>query len=505
MKHFFGLFFVVILVLAFTNCNVSSAHAATRKRRSKGSSSSSTSPSRSPTLAPPTRSPTATSAPTAMPTILAHFSWNPSLQTNISDRLPADYKHETHDILSVRQVEFDHIILHAQQLPTLQGWAANLAALSASTVTSSDFPGDCLMIPQGLATRCDWVLLFPCFYGNLSTPPRTIFVHHFMLPHFTKYLLPMVPGGHRFVLVTSGTDLTIPSGRGDIRFPPLPGFDATDSGGPMWKLLTQHPQIIRWYCENHDLSSEKVATLPTGVVDGVAGMQHITALPVEVPLTLRRLMFLVLHRIRSGLGQWGLRRNVSEMCHTQIEEHVQKYVLCMDGQTTGTGSSSSSGRGGGGGVSSSSSGSSSASSIQGSVLVVPGKRDHRGGIKQSDFVKLAQAVSFVLCVHGGGLDPSPKAWETLLLGTIPIIQHSTLDDAYSQLPVVFVDDFSQLFGPVATVSARLAKIRAELDPYYSNTTLRAMVLEVTGINLRLLCYVVYALMLRVLCTIYMTG
>jgi hypothetical protein len=67
--------------------------------------------------------------------------------------------------------------------------------------------------------------------------------------------------------------------------------------------------------------------------------------------------------------------------------------------------------------------------------------------------------------------------------------------------VVFVDDFSQLFGPVATVSARLAKIRAELDPYYSNTTLRAMVLEVTGIDLHLLCYVLYALMLRVLCTI----
>ena len=32
-------------------------------------------------------------------------------------------------------------------------------------------------------------------------------------------------------------------------------------------------------------------------------------------------------------------------------------------------------------------------------------------------------------------DPSPKAWEALLVGTIPVIEHSTLDDAYSQLPV----------------------------------------------------------------------
>ena len=33
------------------------------------------------------------------------------------------------------------------------------------------------------------------------------------------------------------------------------------------------------------------------------------------------------------------------------------------------------------------------------------------------------------------LDPSPKAWEAIIAGTIPIIEHSTLDDAYSQLPV----------------------------------------------------------------------
>lgn len=40
-----------------------------------------------------------------------------------------------------------------------------------------------------------------------------------------------------------------------------------------------------------------------------------------------------------------------------------------------------------------------------------------------EFWRLLRSASFLLCVHGGGLDPSPKAWEALLMGTIPIIQH----------------------------------------------------------------------------------
>lgn len=33
------------------------------------------------------------------------------------------------------------------------------------------------------------------------------------------------------------------------------------------------------------------------------------------------------------------------------------------------------------------------------------------------------------------LDPSPKAWETILAGSIPVLEHSALDDAYGELPV----------------------------------------------------------------------
>jgi hypothetical protein len=45
-------------------------------------------------------------------------------------------------------------------------------------------------------------------------------------------------------------------------------------------------------------------------------------------------------------------------------------------------------------------------------------------VSHARFVWSVQNSQFVMCTHGGGLDPSPKAWETLLIGSIPIIQHS---------------------------------------------------------------------------------
>lgn len=74
-------------------------------------------------------------------------------------------------------------------------------------------------------------------------------------------------------------------------------------------------------------------------------------------------------------------------------------------------------------------------------------------------------MPFILCTHGGGLDPSPKAFEAILVGTIPIVQHSTLDDAYRHLPVVFVDSTVGLLQNNNTLEL-LGKWLIELSPYY---------------------------------------
>lgn len=297
------------------------------------------------------------------------------------------------------------------------------------------------MKPQDIAAHCDWALLLPCFFGDLSVAPRTVFVHHLMLPYFVDKVLPKIDPRYKFVLVTSGTDQTIPTGRGDVRFHPLKGFASTKDGGRNWRLLTNHRQIIHWYCENHDLSHPKVSTLPVGVVDGLYGMEHIRIIEPLIRLDNRTVQFLVAHRVRTGKGQWELRQKVSEWCQLQQDEHLPSQILCVTPPATIT-------------------------------------RDHRKGIPQGPYVELAQNMSFILCVQGGGLDPSPKAWEAIMMGTIPIIQHSTLDDAYSLLPVVFIDDWSRLFGSVSKVRTRLQVLRAHLSPYYTNPDLRAKVIQV---------------------------
>lgn len=51
--------------------------------------------------------------------------------------------------------------------------------------------------------------------------------------------------------------------------------------------------------------------------------------------------------------------------------------------------------------------------------------------------------AFVISPHGNGLD-CHRTWEALLLGCIPIVKSSTLDSLYSNLPVLIVNDWSDI-------------------------------------------------------------
>ena len=59
----------------------------------------------------------------------------------------------------------------------------------------------------------------------------------------------------------------------------------------------------------------------------------------------------------------------------------------------------------------------------------------------SEFRQELRSHPFTLCVEGGGIDPSPKAFEALIQGSIPIIRESPLADAYRHFPVLVVEDW----------------------------------------------------------------
>jgi len=51
--------------------------------------------------------------------------------------------------------------------------------------------------------------------------------------------------------------------------------------------------------------------------------------------------------------------------------------------------------------------------------------------------------SFVLSPHGNGLD-CHRTWEALVLGCIPIVKKSLIDDLYIDLPVLIVNEWSDV-------------------------------------------------------------
>ena len=103
-------------------------------------------------------------------------------------------------------------------------------------------------------------------------------------------------------------------------------------------------------------------------------------------------------------------------------------------------------------------------------------RSARGSeVSHVEHLKGLREQAFVACVHGGGLDPCPCAFEAILCGTIPLVEaFDPLADGYDGLPLVMVSNFS---GPASSLSvAKLASWRSELAKYYETPALRARVL-----------------------------
>ncbi|KAI8616360.1 hypothetical protein BC830DRAFT_1167878 [Chytriomyces sp. MP71] len=79
--------------------------------------------------------------------------------------------------------------------------------------------------------------------------------------------------------------------------------------------------------------------------------------------------------------------------------------------------------------------------------------------------KLA-AARFVLAPHGNGLD-TYRVWETLLLGSYPIVKASSLDAMYEGLPVLILEDYSLLNADMLEMSyLRFQSTRQKYEKLY---------------------------------------
>ena len=70
----------------------------------------------------------------------------------------------------------------------------------------------------------------------------------------------------------------------------------------------------------------------------------------------------------------------------------------------------------------------------------------KGGDKRIPYAEYIQDVSshkYMICPSGAGLD-CHRVWESLYLGTVPIVQRSPAMEYFEELPIVFVDDFEEV-------------------------------------------------------------
>jgi hypothetical protein len=67
----------------------------------------------------------------------------------------------------------------------------------------------------------------------------------------------------------------------------------------------------------------------------------------------------------------------------------------------------------------------------------------RARLKRSELWERRGQVAFVVSPHGNGLD-CHRTWEALVLGHVVIVKRSPLDPLYEGLPVVRVDDWSEI-------------------------------------------------------------
>ena len=278
--------------------------------------------------------------------------------------------------------------------------------------------------PSGFQRRCSLVigsrqtlyknLPYNVAWGDITRQPRTIFVRTDLVQAFYHRVLPCI--SVPFVLLTGDHDATIPR-QIDQRFEKY-------LSRKIWDALLRDRRIVHMFIENLDAYAPKVSSLPVGINsaefpgrDADYIVQHVD---ISLGILNRPLKALQVDRLRLG-PQWEDRARVGDMCLTAWSEFCD------------------------------------------STSTLPGL----------DFWKLVRSYSFVLCVHGGGVDPNPKAWEALLMGAIPVIQHFPGYASYEGLPVVFGDYWS---SDVLSMES-MESWRQQLSPYFTDPAKRAEVIR----------------------------
>ncbi|EOD03788.1 hypothetical protein EMIHUDRAFT_439406 [Emiliania huxleyi CCMP1516] len=275
--------------------------------------------------------------------------------------------------------------------------------------------------PCSLAAHCDWVVgsryehwgQLPGFtvWGDPYTVPGTIFVNTDELETFSESLLHCIPRRHGVVLITGDHDKTTPL-QTDVRYPRV-------LRSSTWANWLKDERILHIYVEHLDaaVASSKVSPIPTGMNPRDAGGMSLASAPRKVRIQSLPLRVVEIGRQRGG-RQFHERQFVRDLCNST------PWPWCDVASTTNEG-----------------------------------------------FSAVVQKYPFLLCVHGGGIDPNPKLFSAILSGAIPIMRDFPGATMYDGWPVVRVSNWTDIN---ISMLAQWRKLHA---PAFEDEWLRNQTLE----------------------------
>ena len=227
------------------------------------------------------------------------------------------------------------------------------------------------------------------------------------MEYFLNHVLPTI--NNKFIMMITGEDLTFPN-QIDYRWREEHQLNLIKQ---TYNSIIDHHLLLHCFIENRDEIHPKTSSIPLGInprempnmnCDYIMKYMH-----NSTPLKERILKVICIHRQRKGDREIIDNYKNNEWKHFTITE---------------------------------------------------------GNYHIDSWYKLLQTYPFIICAHGGGIDPCPKIWEALCVGCIPIIKSSALNDVYTQFPVVILDEWNTI------TLENLNKWLSTYSHFYDNKELR---------------------------------
>lgn len=242
----------------------------------------------------------------------------------------------------------------------------------------------------GLASHIDiiFININKIIYNKPLHEAKTIFIHtrlkHILITKFVNTMLDKLV--HPVNIVIAGEDCTFPINI-DARY----RRDCISKDD--LKKILEHKYINKIFVENLVEYLPKTQPIPLGLSrkECPVYVEYFKEfMKININKSLKITNF---NRTRNGRGQWSERGYVSKLCVTIWKHFYEPHVLSRH---------------------------------------------------EMYLNKMSQNM-FTLCVHGGGIDPNPKLFEALLVGTIPIIRkNEPYTTLYHDMPVVIVDKWEDI-------------------------------------------------------------